>query len=84
MFALLQKARALNTHGVCWSGIVTGAISLAVIGAHQAMDDFAVAHLGLARGVARALFDGAYLVSYTLVWPAIVAAALGRPPTIPK
>jgi hypothetical protein len=75
--------RSLNTHPVCWAGLFFAFGSLFAIGcAHFWNESWATTHLHGFAGVVHALVDGAATVGLVVIWPAIIAAALGRPPTI--
>lgn len=84
MRALLVKLIAANTHHVCYAGVAIAFVSLGAIGGRVPMDAFATAHFDGLASIVRAFIDGASTVALVVVWPAIIAAALGRPPTIPK
>jgi hypothetical protein len=72
-----------NRHTICWSGVVLAFVSLGAIGGKEQLDLWATTHLGGVGSVVTAFVDGAATVGLVIVWPAIIAAALGRPPNIP-
>lgn len=72
-----------NSHKVLWGGVFIAFASLGAIGGRDAMDSWATAHLDGVASFARAFVDGAATVGLYAIWPAIIAAALGRPPNIP-
>lgn len=57
--------------------------SLGAIGGREPLDLWAAAHLDGLAAIARAYVDGAAAVGLYAIWPAIIAAALGRPPNVP-
>lgn len=76
--------RALNSHKVCNVGALTGFASIALIGGQHPLDALALAHLGAFGPIAKALIDAGAAISFYALPPSLAAAALGRPPTVPK
>ena len=66
-----------------WTGVVLAIVSIGAIGGRDDLDLWATVHLGRFAAVARAYVDGAAAVGLYVIWPAIIAAALGRPPNVP-
>jgi hypothetical protein len=59
-------------------------VSIALIGTQHPLDAIAIAHLSTFGPIAKALLDAGAAISFYALPPALAAAALGRPPTIPK
>lgn len=64
-----------------------GLIALAAvffIGTQRGFDTWAPRHLDGVAWLFRAIYDGFAIVGLWVVWPAIIAAVLGRSPVAPK
>ena len=85
MFRVLAFLKGQNTHLAWWLGIVVTSIcGFTLLGGKMTMEAWSEAHLdGFAKTV-NAGIEGLAIVALYAWFPALIGAAIGRPPYIPQ